>query len=52
VSPANPFLLALNTEVVFKVDGGRLSAGGHRLVISFTAELVGKVEFDVTDTLS
>ena len=52
VSPANPFLLALDAEAVFKVKSGMLSAGEHRLVISFTAELVGKVEFDVSDTVS
>jgi len=52
VNPANPFLLTLDAEAVFKVKSGPVSAGEHRLVISFTAELVGKVEFDVTDTIN
>jgi len=52
INPANPFLLALDAEAVFKVKSGPVSAGKHQLVISFTAELVGKVEFDVTDTIN
>jgi len=49
VNPGNPFILAFDAEGVFKVKAGPLSTGKHKLVISFTAELVGKVEFDVTD---
>ncbi len=51
ITAANPFLLALDAEATFRVRGKRLSPGQHRLDIDFTAELVGKVQFDVTDTL-
>lgn len=52
VNPADPFILALDAEAIFKVKSGPVSAGKHTMVISFTAELVGKVEFDVTDTIN
>jgi hypothetical protein len=49
ISAGNPFLLALDAEATFAVRAKKLQPGAHRLVISFTAELVGKVEFDITD---
>jgi hypothetical protein len=52
VCAANPFLLALDAEAVFMVKGPALSPGNHRLEIGVTAELVGKMQFDVTDRLS
>jgi hypothetical protein len=51
VCAANPFLLALDAEAVFMVKGQSLAPGDHRLEIGVTAELVGKVQFDVTDTV-
>jgi len=52
VCAANPFLLALDAEAVFMVRGQSLAPGDHRLEIGVTAELVGKMQFDVTDRLS
>jgi hypothetical protein len=52
VCAANPFLLALDAEAVFMVKGQALAPGDHRLEIGVTAELVGKMQFDVTDRLS
>jgi hypothetical protein len=51
ITAADPFLLALDADATFRVGGKRLLPGQHRLDIAFTAELVGKVQFDVTDTL-
>ena len=51
VCAADPFLLALDAEAVFMVKGQSLAPGDHRLEIGVTAELVGKVQFDVTDTV-
>jgi hypothetical protein len=52
VCAANPFLLALDAEATFMVKGQSLAPGDHRLEIGVTAELVGKMQFDVTDRLS
>ncbi len=52
VCAADPFLLALDAEAVFMVKGPALTPGDHRLEIGVTAELVGKMQFDVTDRLS
>jgi hydroxymethylglutaryl-CoA reductase (NADPH) len=51
VCAVDPFLLALDAEATFMVKGQSLSPGQRRLDIAFTAELVGKVQFDVTDTV-
>ena len=52
VCAADPFLLALDAEAVFMVKGPALSPGDYSLEIGVTAELVGKLQFDVTDKLS
>jgi hypothetical protein len=52
VTAGNPFVIAFGEEAVFSVRGRSLTPGEHRIDIYFTAELVGQVQFDVTDTLS
>jgi len=52
VTASNPFIIALDDEAVFRVRGRQLASGDHRIDICFTAELVGQVHFDVTDTIS
>lgn len=49
INPDTPFTLALNKETTLLVRGCQLSQGSHRIRISFVAQGIGEVSFEITD---
>ncbi|MBM4433228.1 MAG: hypothetical protein FJ025_04440 [Chloroflexi bacterium] len=52
VSKDKPFTLAMNKTLTILVKGVTLSEGPHKIGMSFVAEGLGKLGFDVTDMVS
>ncbi len=52
VSKDKPFTLAMNKTLTILVKGVTLSEGPHKISMSFVAEGLGKLGFDVTDMVS
>ena len=52
VSKDKPFTLAMNKILTILVKGVTLSEGPHKIGMSFVAEGLGKLGFDVTDMVS
>lgn len=52
VTASAPFILAVKQDAILIVHGTPLAAGEHKIVFAWMAELVGRVLFDVTDTIS
>jgi hypothetical protein len=51
VTAADPVMLSMEGEAIFVVKAAPLSKGQHTVVLSFNADLVGKVEFDIADNV-
>ncbi|HOG46450.1 MAG TPA: hypothetical protein PLJ35_01540 [Anaerolineae bacterium] len=51
VSSKNPVTFAMNVEVQIVVDGPPLTPGQHHLVFAVMTREIGRVEFDITDSL-
>ena len=51
VSSDRPMTLGMNKVVTVTVDGRTLDAGKHKIGIGFMVTGMGKMEFDVTDTI-
>ncbi len=51
VSSKNPVTFAMNVEVKITVRGKPLTPGQHRIVFSVMTREIGRVEFDVSDSL-
>ncbi len=52
VGEETPFTLTKNKAATILVKGTMLSAGAHKLGISFVVQGIGKLQFDVTDTVA
>jgi hypothetical protein len=52
VSPETPFTLTKNKASTILVKGVSLSQGAHKLGIAFVVQGIGKLQFDVTDTVA
>src|SRR4030042_1552040 len=52
VSPETPFTLTKNKAATILVKGDKLAAGAHKLGISFVVQGIGKLQFEVTDTVA
>jgi len=52
VSKDKPFTLPMNRALTIQVKGVTLSDGPHKLGMSFVAEGLGKLSFEVTDVVS
>jgi hydroxymethylglutaryl-CoA reductase (NADPH) len=51
VSREKPFTLPMNRTLTMRVKGAPLGGGAHKLKISFVAEGIGKLSFEVVDVL-
>jgi hydroxymethylglutaryl-CoA reductase (NADPH) len=51
ISSKNPVTFAMNVEVKIAVQGPPLAPGEHHVVFSVMTREIGRVEFDVTDSL-
>jgi len=51
VSAETPFTLTKNKAAVILVRGDKLATGAHKLGISFVVQGIGKLQFEVTDTV-
>lgn len=51
VTEQRPFTLALNKATTIAVKGKQLEAGPHKVVVGFVVVGLGKLSFDVTDTV-
>jgi hydroxymethylglutaryl-CoA reductase (NADPH) len=49
VSKSSPFTLAMNKGLTMLVKGTTLTPGPHKLKVSFMAEGIGKLSFEVID---
>ena len=52
VSPETPFTLTKNEASTILVKGVSLSQGAHKLGIAFVVQGIGKLQFDVTDSVA
>ena len=52
VCPETPFTLSKNKASTILIKGVSLSAGAHKLGIGFVVQGIGKLQFDVTDTVT
>lgn len=52
VSQERPFTLAMNKTITIVVKGVTLAEGAHRIGLSFVAQGLGKLSFEVTDLVS
>lgn len=52
VSQERPFTLAMNKTITIVVKGVTLAEGAHRIGLSFVAQGLGKLSFEVTDLAS
>jgi len=52
VSKDKPFTLAMNKTSTILVKGVTLSGGPHKIGLSFVAQGLGKLGFEVTDLVS
>ena len=52
VNKGCPFTLAMNRTLTILVKGVTLSAGAHKIGMSFVAEGLGKLSFEVTDMVA
>ena len=52
VSKERPFTLPMNKTLTILVDGMTLTPGPHKIGLSFVAEGLGKLGFEVTDLVS
>jgi hydroxymethylglutaryl-CoA reductase (NADPH) len=51
ISEGNAFPIKVGLEITIHVKGEQLSEGEHTIDISLTTKEVGKLAFDVTDTI-
>jgi hydroxymethylglutaryl-CoA reductase (NADPH) len=51
VGETTPFTLTKNKAATILVKGTKLNPGAHKLGISFVVQGIGKLQFDVTDTV-
>ncbi len=51
ITSKSPLNFGLNVEVKIVVEGAPLTPGTHHVVFSVLTREVGRIEFDVTDTL-
>ena len=51
VSAENTFPIKVGVEIELIIKGNQLDAGEHKIDISLTTKEVGKLAFDVTDTI-
>ncbi|MEM2141971.1 MAG: hydroxymethylglutaryl-CoA reductase [Candidatus Thorarchaeota archaeon] len=51
IAPNNAFPIKVGVEITLHVKAPSLSPGQHKLDISLTTKEVGKLAFDVTDTI-
>jgi hypothetical protein len=52
VSRDRPFTLPVNKRLTVKVKGIKIAAGAHKIGMTFVTEGLGKLGFEVTDTLA
>ena len=52
VSSSAPFILAVKQDAILSVRSTPLAVGEHNLVFAWNAELVGRIQFDVKDSIS
>ena len=51
ISPDNTFPIKVGLEILIRVSGEPLPAGEHTIDISLATKEVGKLSFDVTDSI-
>ncbi len=51
LSEGQPFQIKVGVDIVIHIKGEQLPAGDHKIDVSLTTKEVGKLAFDVTDSI-